>query len=100
MQSARMRSPSIRWRCKRRRLVLRKPQAIWVTHRSSRSSSSSSNHTTTSSADSPKFPQPEIHEFLLAEWRLWGTTRLYDMTARTMLAMSRGGMYDHVEGGF
>src|SRR5580704_8276653 len=50
--------------------------------------------------EAPKFPQPEIHEFLLAEWRLWGTTRLYDMTARTMLAMSRGGMYDHVEGGF
>jgi uncharacterized protein len=50
--------------------------------------------------EAPKFPQPEIHEFLLAEWRLSGTTRLYDMTARTMLAMLRGGMYDHVEGGF
>lgn len=50
--------------------------------------------------DAPKFPQPEIHEFLLAEWRLAGVARIYDMTARTMLAMTRGGMYDHVEGGF
>jgi uncharacterized protein YyaL (SSP411 family) len=50
--------------------------------------------------EAPKFPQPEIHEFLLAEWRLSGATRIYEMTARTMLAMTRGGTYDHVEGGF
>ena len=50
--------------------------------------------------DEPKFPQPEVHEFLLAEWRLSGEQRLYEMVARTMLAMARGGMYDHVEGGF
>jgi uncharacterized protein len=50
--------------------------------------------------DAPKFPQPEVHEFLLTEWRRCGNPRLYEMTARTMLAMARGGMYDHVEGGF
>jgi uncharacterized protein YyaL (SSP411 family) len=50
--------------------------------------------------DAPKFPQPEVHEFLLAEWRSSGNQRLHDMAARTMLAMARSGMYDHVEGGF
>ncbi|HYL26540.1 MAG TPA: DUF255 domain-containing protein, partial [Candidatus Nitrosotalea sp.] len=50
--------------------------------------------------EAPKFPQPEIHEFLLAEWRHSGNSRLHEMTARTVLAMSRGGTYDHVEGGF
>lgn len=50
--------------------------------------------------DAPKFPQPEVHEFLLAQWRYSGDQRLYDMVARTMLAMAKGGTYDHVEGGF
>ncbi|MGA8474845.1 MAG: DUF255 domain-containing protein [Candidatus Cybelea sp.] len=50
--------------------------------------------------DEPKFPQPELHEFLLSEWRRNGDPELYEMVAHTMLAMSRGGMYDHVEGGF
>jgi uncharacterized protein len=50
--------------------------------------------------DAPKFPQPEVHEFLLAEWRVTGEQHYYDMVVRTMLEMSRGGMYDHVEGGF
>jgi uncharacterized protein len=50
--------------------------------------------------DAPKFPQPEVHDFLLAEWRSSREQSLYDMVARTMLSMARGGMYDHVEGGF
>jgi uncharacterized protein len=50
--------------------------------------------------DAPKFPQPEMLEFLLAEWRLSHEQRLYEVVAKTMLGMSRGGMYDHVEGGF
>jgi uncharacterized protein len=50
--------------------------------------------------DAPKFPQPEVLDFLLTEWRVTGEQRLYDMVARTMEGMSRGGMYDHVEGGF
>ncbi|MDE2483360.1 MAG: thioredoxin domain-containing protein [bacterium] len=50
--------------------------------------------------DAPKFPQPEALEFLLAEWRVRRDTRLHEMVARTMREMARGGMYDHVEGGF
>ena len=50
--------------------------------------------------DAPKFPQPEVLDFLLSEWRVTGEQRLYEMVARTMEGMSRGGMYDHVEGGF
>jgi uncharacterized protein YyaL (SSP411 family) len=50
--------------------------------------------------EAPKFPQPDVLEFLLLEWRLRGERDLYEMAARTMLAMSRGGMYDHIEGGF
>jgi uncharacterized protein YyaL (SSP411 family) len=50
--------------------------------------------------DAPKFPQPEVLDFLLSEWRVTGDQRLYEMVARTMEGMSRGGMYDHVEGGF
>jgi uncharacterized protein YyaL (SSP411 family) len=50
--------------------------------------------------EAPKFPQPELLDFLLTEWRLSGDERLYSMVATTLLAMARGGMYDHVEGGF
>ena len=50
--------------------------------------------------ESPKFPQPEVHEFLLAYWRLSGDVRYYEIVAHTMRAMAHGGMYDAVEGGF
>lgn len=50
--------------------------------------------------DAPKFPQAELLEFLVTEWRASGNERLHAMVAKTMLAMARGGMYDHVEGGF
>ncbi len=50
--------------------------------------------------DAPKFPQPEVLDFLLSEWRVRNEPRWYEMVERTMLEMSRGGMYDHVEGGF
>ncbi len=50
--------------------------------------------------DEPKFPQAESLEFLLVQWRATGEQRWYEMVARTILGMSRGGMYDHVEGGF
>ncbi|MDQ6826044.1 MAG: DUF255 domain-containing protein [Candidatus Eremiobacteraeota bacterium] len=48
----------------------------------------------------PKFPQTDALELLLLEYRVTKEQRLYDMVAKTMLAMSRGGTYDHVEGGF
>ena len=53
----------------------------------------------------PKFPQADVLQFLLQLYRrdrAEGKTdeRLYEILARTALAMARGGMYDHVEGGF
>lgn len=50
--------------------------------------------------DAPKFPQPEVLEFLLAYWRSNNDEQSYQMVARTMKEMARGGMYDHIEGGF
>lgn len=50
--------------------------------------------------EAPKFPQPELLEFLLTRWRATGDARLLTMVTRTMLSMSRGGTYDRVEGGF
>ena len=50
--------------------------------------------------DAPKFPQPELLETLLVAARATGDERLHAMVVRTLLAMSRGGMYDRVEGGF
>lgn len=50
--------------------------------------------------DQPKFPMTDVLDFLWQEYRANGEQRLYDMLAKTMLAMSGGGMYDHVEGGF
>ena len=48
----------------------------------------------------PKFPMTDVLDFLLQEYRAAGDQRLYDMLAKTVLAMSSGGMYDRVEGGF
>jgi uncharacterized protein YyaL (SSP411 family) len=53
----------------------------------------------------PKFPQTDALNFLLLLYRrerAEGKTaeRLYEILARTALAMARGGMYDRVEGGF
>ncbi|MDQ6930794.1 MAG: DUF255 domain-containing protein [Candidatus Eremiobacteraeota bacterium] len=48
----------------------------------------------------PKFPQTDALELLLLEYRVSGEQRLYEIVAKTVLGMSRGGMYDHVEGGF
>jgi uncharacterized protein YyaL (SSP411 family) len=50
--------------------------------------------------DAPKFPQPEALDMLLARWRMRDEPRLYEIVLRTMREMARGGMYDHVEGGF
>src|SRR5579884_2397842 len=50
--------------------------------------------------DAPKFPMIDALEFLLQEFRATGDQRAYTMVAKTLLAMSSAGMYDHVEGGF
>ena len=48
----------------------------------------------------PKFPMVEALDFLLQEYRVTGEQRLYDMVAKSLLAMAGGGTYDHIEGGF
>lgn len=48
----------------------------------------------------PKFPMVDALDFLLQEHRVTREQRLYDMVAKSLLAMSSAGMYDHAEGGF
>ena len=48
----------------------------------------------------PKFPQTNVLRFLLNEYRRHGAPELAPMLKRTLDAMSGGGMYDKVEGGF
>ena len=50
--------------------------------------------------EAPKFPQPELLDFLFAEWCVKDDPHLYEIVARTLAEMSQGGMYDHIEGGF
>ena len=50
--------------------------------------------------EAPKFPQPEVLDFLLVQWRATGRSQFYDTVTHTLREMARGGMYDHVEGGF
>ncbi len=48
----------------------------------------------------PKFPHPTACEVLLHHWRDTGETGSREMVDRTLTAMARGGVYDHVGGGF
>ena len=48
----------------------------------------------------PKFPQPSILRFLLREHARTGEREALDMAVRTLGAMARGGMHDHLAGGF
>jgi uncharacterized protein YyaL (SSP411 family) len=48
----------------------------------------------------PKFPSPHNLSFLLRHWKLTGQTRALEMVEKTLDAMHRGGIYDHVGGGF
>jgi uncharacterized protein YyaL (SSP411 family) len=50
--------------------------------------------------DAPKFPMIDALEFALQEYRVTGEQRVYDMVAKSLLAMASGGTYDHAEGGF
>lgn len=50
--------------------------------------------------DAPKFPMVDVLDFVVQEYRFAHDAELYDIAATTLLAMSRGGTYDHVEGGF
>jgi uncharacterized protein YyaL (SSP411 family) len=48
----------------------------------------------------PKFPHPAAVDFLLARWFDTEESWLREMVDRTLLGMARGGIHDHVGGGF
>ena len=48
----------------------------------------------------PKFPRPVMFNFLLRYYARTGEKEALDMTLHTLRAMARGGMHDHLGGGF
>jgi uncharacterized protein YyaL (SSP411 family) len=48
----------------------------------------------------PKFPRPVTLNFLLRYWARTGNAEARDMALDTLRAMARGGIYDHLGGGF
>ena len=48
----------------------------------------------------PKFPRPAVFNFLLRYWLRNKKTNSLDMVEFTLRKMSRGGIYDHLGGGF
>jgi uncharacterized protein YyaL (SSP411 family) len=51
-------------------------------------------------SSAPKFPTPTNLLFLLRYWKRSGDTAALDMVEKTLQAMQRGGIYDHVGFGF
>jgi uncharacterized protein YyaL (SSP411 family) len=48
----------------------------------------------------PKFPQPMALEFLLRYWKRSRNEKALDVVTNTLERMARGGIYDHLGGGF
>ncbi len=48
----------------------------------------------------PKFPRPVVFNFLLRYFHRTGDAKALQMAEKTLRAMSGGGMYDHIGGGF
>jgi uncharacterized protein YyaL (SSP411 family) len=48
----------------------------------------------------PKFARPVVMEYLLRYWWRTGDKTALDMTLNTLRAMARGGVHDHLGGGF
>lgn len=48
----------------------------------------------------PKFPRPVAFNFLLRHYSRTGETQALDMSLATLINMAKGGMYDHIGGGF
>ncbi len=48
----------------------------------------------------PKFPHPAALSFLLGRWKDGGEAEPRTMASRTLTAMARGGIHDHLGGGF
>src|SRR4030042_1100278 len=51
-------------------------------------------------SNAPKFPTPHHLLFLLRYWKRRGNKEALDMVERTLQAMRRGGIYDHIGFGF
>lgn len=50
--------------------------------------------------EAPKFPRPPGLNFLMRAYNRFSDTESLQMVIRTLLQMARGGMYDHIGGGF
>ena len=50
--------------------------------------------------DAPKFPMGHSLSFLLRYWKRSGEAKSIEMVERTLFSMARGGIYDHIGGGF
>lgn len=48
----------------------------------------------------PKFPTTHNLSFLLRYWKKTGESRAFTMAEKTLQSMMKGGMYDHLGGGF
>lgn len=48
----------------------------------------------------PKFPRPVAFNFLLRYYSRYNETKALDMSLETLKQMAKGGMYDHIGGGF
>ena len=48
----------------------------------------------------PKFPRPSMFNFLFRYSQRSGTNDAHEMSLHTLRQMARGGMYDHIGGGF
>ncbi|MBI2071050.1 MAG: thioredoxin domain-containing protein [Elusimicrobia bacterium] len=48
----------------------------------------------------PKFPMPVNHNFLLRYWARAKDSKALDMSLHTLREMAKGGIYDHLGGGF
>ena len=48
----------------------------------------------------PKFPRSTVHEFLLRSHRRTGNRKALEMVAHSFRMMRKGGVYDHLGGGF
>jgi uncharacterized protein YyaL (SSP411 family) len=51
-------------------------------------------------SSAPKFPRPSVFNFLLRYWRRTQKTNSLQMVEFTLRKMARGGIYDHLGGGF
>lgn len=51
-------------------------------------------------SSAPKFPTPHNLIFLMRQYQKHGDKRLLEMAEKTLLQMYRGGLFDHIGGGF